>query len=1140
MKSRIKPRKTKGSQPNPVTELAQAEATYRGLLEAAPDAIVVVDPVGTISLLNVRAEAQFGYSRDELLGQKVQTIIPEGFAEPLIAAALAREIGTGIELHGRRKDGAEFPMEVMISPVETTGGVLVTSAIRDLSTRKAVQARLEFQMEEIRALNAKLSATLRSENNFLANMSHEIRTPMNAIMGMTHLALRTNPNPKQHGYLTIIDKSSRALLRILNNILDFSKIEAHEMELECVPFLLDEVLKDLNDIVGQAARAKNLPISISVAEGTPRYLRGDPLRLGQILNNLLGNAIKFTESGEIAVRVRVEHTADEGDAFVFSVRDTGIGMTPEQIAKVFRPFNQADTSTTRTYGGTGLGLSISKQLCALMGGSLNVESEIGKGTVFTLRMKFELAPGGLPVLPGTPHLPLADLKQRSVLVVDDSENAREVLVAMLEANGVTARAVASGEEALLTLRGASALGETFDLVLMDWKMPRLNGIETSYLIQCELQISHIPAIVMISAFERGKSVPGATEPKLDGFLIKPVKEAQLIDTISRIFDGESAGSLSNARLTALQKSSLLIGRRVLLVDDNEINCDLAGELLADLGIVVTIAVNGREAVERAAAQDFDLILMDIQMPVMDGLVAARKIRASGQEIPIIAMTAHALDGDRKRSLEAGMNDHLSKPFSPDNLREILIRWMSRTQVKRGEPVQAGLLHPLMKADTNEPGFPFDLKAALARTNGKPELLQKMMSGFRNKFTDAMTNLRSFVTRGKAEEAERLAHTLKGVAATLEANELRKAAAAVENAFRENRTDNLDPLLSGLELALDQALAAVDSLHPVTAPRQRSAIDAVISVSSNARTRILVVDDDVSNMPVLMDMLGAQFEVVFEHDGMAALAAAASTFPDVIVLDVLMPGIDGFEVCKRLKLSRATQNIPVIFLTAMGDAAAETRGFECGAADFINKPITPATFLARINNQIALKNAHDRLIELAMTDPLTGLSNRRHFDEMINYEYARHVRSKRHLSLIMIDVDYFKAFNDNYGHVAGDDCLRLIAQAIEQVIVRATDLAARYGGEEFVVLLPETNLQGALLVADKIQKAINELGIAHSRSNAASHITVSLGVITGICIQDRSMFNFLAEADQQLYAAKTSGRNRICSGYVMNESAAAAE
>jgi two-component system, sensor histidine kinase and response regulator len=847
----------------------------------------------------------------------------------------------------------------------------------DITQRK--QAEEQAKEDKIAA-----EAASRSKSDFLANMSHEVRTPVNAIMGMAHLALRANPDTKQRTYLTKIETAAQRLLSIMNDLLDVSKVEAGKLTLERIAFPLDEVLENLRDVVGEKSDQKHLPIVFSVAPEVPPYLLGDPLRLGQVLINLVSNAIKFTDQGKIEVKVTATKAIPVADSpsggtlaeLTFSVSDTGIGLTAEHIAKLFQPFTQADTSFTRKYGGTGLGLAISKRLVELMGGTIWLESEFGTGSSFHFTSAFGVA-AELPVQ--RVRAPASGLQSKSVLVVDDSESARDSLVQMLSRNGHKARAVASGEEALIMLAGSSQAGEPFDLVLMDWQLPGINGIEISRRIKAHKNLSHIPAILIVSVFERDEVMSQLKGLQLDGFLASPVAESQLLDTVDRIFGARAEGN-GDALPSTAADAARLTGCHVLLVEDNDFNCDVATEMLKDLGVLCTVAANGREAVDLVGARTFDLILMDIQMPVMDGLTATKLIRADlrFRDLPIVAMTAHALRGDREKSLAAGLSDHITKPISFDQLTECLLKWIPVGTVR--ETVQPAPPPMLFEAHDGIPDQlpPFDIPAALARLNGKTKLLRKLLLTFRDQYVNAISELKRDLGEDRAEEAQRLVHSLKSLAATLEAGELAEAALTIENSLRAGQTEGLGRLIDVMEEKLAPAIAAASSIDrlnegPMSAEPTVPTAVVASGILSKLRPRILVIDDEVSTHEMLQELFQDRYEVLLAGDGATGLELAALNSPDLILLDVLMPGMDGFEVCRRLKQEHSTKDIPAIFLTGAGDIDAETKGLRLGAIDFVNKPINSAALVARVNNLMSLKQAQDELLELAAQKHLQDMA-----------------------------------------------------------------------------------------------------------------------------------------------------------------------
>ncbi len=712
----------------------------------------------------------------------------------------------------------------------------------------------------------------RAKSDFLARMSHEIRTPMNAIIGLTRLLQRTDLGSKQRDYADKIRTSADALLGIINDILDFSKIEAGKLTLERIRFDLDEVLVNVSNLVALKAESKGLELVFDVGDGVPRYLYGDPLRLGQILINLANNAVKFTEEGEVLIRVAPEDVGDGRAVLRFTVEDTGIGMSEEQLGILFSSFTQADGTITRKYGGSGLGLAICKQLAEMMGGRIWVESVPGRGSAFHFTVVLGVARN---VLPLNQRLGGA-LEGKRLLVVDDNDTARIIITAMLTRMKFRVDSFDNGPAAVEALRVASQAGDPYEMVITDWKMPGMDGIETSLRIKQDHRLSATPAILMVTAYGREEVMKLAEEAGLDGFLLKPVNESLMLDVITEIFGPEPLAEPLAAQTpravtdatAAARAPSLLSGKRVLVVEDNAINRQIAEEFLFDMGIRSDTACDGAEAIEKVTAGDYDCVLMDIQMPRVDGLSATRTIRADARfaSLPIIAMTAQAMAGDRERALEAGMNDHLAKPVSPEDLKAALLRWLEKrpalTSAARaacgpvsppaGDPVgEVGEGADRMETASAPAALPplpgFDTHEALSRLGGKVDFYLKLLVDFRETYGRVGDKLRVAEARSDLETINITAHSLKSVSRYLGAKDLGERAFELEKA-------SADPEAEMAHLVvLREALAA-------ELARLQPALERLEDPDRATRENAVAADPDIpaalGHLAMLADLLDA--------------------------------------------------------------------------------------------------------------------------------------------------------------------------------------------------------------------------------------------------------------------------------------------
>ncbi|MCW5824433.1 MAG: PAS domain S-box protein [Cyanobacteria bacterium TGS_CYA1] len=785
-----------------ITERKRSEERLKLAIEASPSGMLMVDINGQIVLVNAQIENLFGYQREELIGQKIEKIVPVKYRKThpnmrkqFFILPEARAMGAGRDLYGTRKDGFEFPVEIGLNPITTESGQFVLASVVDITERRKAEQELLRANEELESRVSERTKQLeeardeareasRLKSEFLANMSHEIRTPMNAVIGMCNILSKTQLDTRQQQYSDNIRDGANTLLTIINDILDFSKIEAGHMEIEAIDFDVVRVVESTCEMLATAARNKKLSLLAEIDEDIPSQLRGDPERLRQILINLLSNAIKFSAHGNIVVKTKLEKVEGNKAWIYFSVADQGIGIDQEQFDRLFKPFEQADGSISRRFGGTGLGLSICKRLVELMSGDIGVKSTSLRGSEFWIQIPFEIRSANKqPFLTDS-------LRSARILIVEDDPYAAQILSKYISSWAIENSCAHSGKDAITALRQAYVEEKKFDIVVVDYMLPDKNGIELAQQIFSDPAIKDTK-LILLTAFDTPGLGKQAIANGFKAYLTKPVRRSSLLDALSAAwgFDHPVVSPQSIDGAEALFKPTERT-ELILVVEDYPINQQVAQLYLEQLGFSCHIANNGIEALQAMKTSQYSLILMDCQMPDMDGYVATKKIRdqeensKSQKHIPIIALTAHAISGDKEKCLEAGMDDYLVKPMEPEHLHSMLLKWLPETtpsyidivriNSKYGKSAQVLMERYLQDA---------------------PPVLEQILNSFQ--VDDRLT-------------FQRTLHGLKGISTTVCARPIVERCMQIENAAYDQNWPEVRELVCKLETEMAETLAFITS------------------------------------------------------------------------------------------------------------------------------------------------------------------------------------------------------------------------------------------------------------------------------------------------------------------------------------------
>ena len=960
---------------------------------------------------------------------------------------------------------------------------------------------IESREDELQSAHDKALETARVKGEFVANVTHELRTPLNAVLGMMDLISETRLNARQSEYIDIAKNSGENLLELIEDILDFSKMESGNMDIHLKDIDIRDLAEEVIQLLSSQALSKKLNFGYDIEDNTVSSLVSiDTIKVRQVLINLLGNAIKFTDSGEVFLRIRYKRGSHP--ELEFEVRDTGIGIKEKSQLTIFDAFTQADSSTTKAYTGTGLGLTICQQIIELMDGTINLHSLPGKGSTFTFNIPVEHITAVNETNTG-----LSLDEQKHALLITSSVIVRLFTTSAIQNNDFLCITTASLRAAQLEITRLEKAGIHFEFIIVDEEMYYLHENEFLPLLSQLASNLGVTVAILVNPFR---------PLKLQNHRFLSIEKPLLRSSFDQLVDIKNNPPTDSPQQHIIRAPKQIASpensKHVLIVDDNRVNQQVAREMLNKLGYHSDIAINGQDAVNKSLRNNYDLILMDCNMPVMDGYEATQKIRKhdSEQQPPIIAMSANTSDEDKEKCLLAGMDGSIGKPLRLNKLRDELLSWISNSKASIDAPVSNP--EKVSQAEIIE-ALAYDSRVMEDLFEGIGDVVIKMLEAFLEDSPIYIDSLKQALQRGSSKNVRELAHTLKGSASNFGAINFLETARIIEHLAKNHQLHQCDIYIEAL----------VDDFDIL----KRDIENNILNPLSNAdethqrKHKLLIVDDDRTIRLALKNIFTEQNFIIFEaRNGQQAISFCKQDNPDLILMDAIMPEVDGFEACKSIRGLPNFSEIPILMITSLDDDDAINKAFSSGATDYITKPLNFTVLKERVSRLLQANRVEKRVRELAYHDSLTGLPNRSKLMQDLRLILNRAKLDDSQFAVLFLDLDHFKNINDSLGHNIGDLLLKAVADRLQSA-VRESDFVARLGGDEFTVILE--NIEGPDAVATIAQNICSSLSKPFVFIQQKMFVTASVGI--SIYPDDGDDVNaLLKHADLAMFSAKKSRNN----------------